>query len=53
VPLLSVVPFAWCAASWATLHTLGAWEAWIPAAAIAVALPALVWRRHRKGATSP
>lgn len=51
-----VVPAAWCAASWATLHTMGAREGWIPLAALAVALVQRIAVRrkqagHRRGTT--
>jgi len=46
--LLLFAPLAWCAASWATLHTMGTWEAWIPLAAIAIALMARLWPRSPK-----
>jgi hypothetical protein len=36
--LCLVVPLAWCLVSWATLHTMGAPEAWIPVLAGAVAI---------------
>lgn len=42
--LLLGVPSLWCLASFLTLHTMGVWEAWIPAAAFAVALGSLVLR---------
>jgi hypothetical protein len=56
VSLLLVVPLAWCAASWLTLRTMGAWEAWIPFAAVPVALAARGWQRiqeRREGARRP
>ena len=43
--LLLVVPMAWCLASWATLNTMGAWEGWLPLAAVGIALTARLWRR--------
>jgi hypothetical protein len=43
--LLLVVPVAWCLASGATLHTMGAWEGWLPLAAVAIALTARLWPR--------
>jgi hypothetical protein len=43
-PLL-VVPVAWCLASGATLHTLGAWEGWMPLAAVGLAVTARLWPR--------
>ncbi|WP_193183073.1 DUF6064 family protein [Nisaea sediminum] len=44
--LLAVLPLAWCFASWATLATLGTWEAWVlPAAVLASLLIGLVPRR--------
>ncbi|HUF87885.1 MAG TPA: DUF6064 family protein [Thermohalobaculum sp.] len=42
-PLLAI-PLAWCLMSGATLATMGAWQAWIPLAAAAVALAA--WLRE-------
>jgi hypothetical protein len=41
--LLLAVPMAWCLASWATLHTMGAWEGWVPLAALGIALTARLW----------
>ena len=43
--LLLAVPVAWCLASWATLHTMGAWAGWIPLAAVGLALAARLWPR--------
>ena len=43
--LLVGVPAAWCLASWATLHTMGAWAGWIPLAAVGLALAARLWPR--------
>jgi len=45
--LLLAPPLLWCAASAATLLALGAWEGWIPIAAIALTLKAQTWRRRR------
>lgn len=42
-PLLAI-PLAWCLMSWATLAIMGAWQAWIPLAAAAIALAA--WLRE-------
>jgi hypothetical protein len=44
--LLLAVPTAWCLASAATLHTMDAWEGWIPLAAVALAITARLWPRH-------
>ncbi|WP_420406070.1 DUF6064 family protein [Nisaea sp.] len=38
VRLLAVIPLLWCLASWATLATLGTWEAWILPGAVLAAL---------------
>lgn len=47
VRLLAMVPLFWCLASWATLATLGTWEAWIlPGAVLAVVLSALLPSRQ-------
>lgn len=47
VRLLAVIPLFWCLASWATLATLGTWEAWIlPAAVLAALLSALMPNRQ-------
>lgn len=37
VRLLLIVPLTWCLVSWATLHTMGAPEAWIPLTSAALA----------------
>jgi Family of unknown function (DUF6064) len=42
-PLL-VVPSVWCAASGATLRAMGAWEGWIPLAAIGLAVGSRLFR---------
>jgi hypothetical protein len=42
---LTPIPFLWCAASWATLATMGAWEAWLLVAAIVCAIVALRMNR--------
>jgi len=47
VLLLLLVPMAWCLVSWATLTTMGAWEGWIPLAAVVFALLTRPWRRPR------
>lgn len=38
--ILGIVPALWCLASFATLHTIGTWEGWIPLAALALAIGA-------------
>jgi hypothetical protein len=43
--LLFVVPVAWCVASWATLQTMGAPDAWVPLLASGLAVGARVLRR--------
>jgi hypothetical protein len=45
--LLLVVPLAWCALSGATLLTMGAFEGWIPLAAIALTLVAMLSNRSK------
>lgn len=46
--LLLPVPLLWCLASWATLDTMGTWEAWVPLAAAGLGLAAwLVSARRR------
>lgn len=48
--LLAIVPLAWCLASWATLATLGTWEAWIlPVAALTSLAVCCVPRRIVEG----
>jgi hypothetical protein len=42
--LLFLVPLAWCVVSWATLYTMGAWEAWLPLGAGALASAGRAWR---------
>lgn len=44
---LMLIPLGWCLASWATLATMGAWQAWIPLAAAGVALGARLWTALR------
>jgi hypothetical protein len=44
--ILAILPLGWCLASWATLATLGTWEAWVlPVAVVASLLVCLVPRR--------
>ncbi|MEK0082338.1 DUF6064 family protein [Benzoatithermus flavus] len=43
-PLL-VLPLVWCVLSWATLHTMGAPEGWIPLAAAGLAVAGRLWPR--------
>ncbi|MCT8269044.1 DUF6064 family protein [Afifella sp. JA880] len=51
-PLISLalpVPLVWCLASWATLQTIGTFEAWIPfAAALIAIIGAFLSERRRK-----
>lgn len=42
------VPLAWCAVSWATLHTMGGPEGVYPAAAGILAVAARAWPRDRR-----
>lgn len=52
---LLVVPIAWCLVSWATLKTMGTWEAWIPLAAVIFVLLTRPWRKpthNRRSASS-
>jgi hypothetical protein len=46
--LLFVVPVAWCVASWATLHTMGAPDAWVPLLAIGLTVGAQMFRHAVK-----
>ncbi len=46
--LLLAPPLLWCAVSAATLLALGAWEGWIPLAAIALTLAAQLGRHSKK-----
>jgi hypothetical protein len=41
--LLLIVPLAWCMLSWATLHAMGAPEAWIPLISAGLAAAAQIW----------
>ena len=41
--LLLAVPATWCLASALTLSTMGAWESWIPLAAVLLATAARLW----------
>lgn len=43
-PLLAI-PLAWCLVSWATLHTMGAPEGWIPLTAAGLAIASRLWPR--------
>ncbi|UKJ76695.1 DUF6064 family protein [Azospirillum brasilense] len=43
--LLLAAPMAWCLASWATLHSMGAPEQWVPLGAALVALIPIARRR--------
>jgi hypothetical protein len=43
VRLLLIVPLAWCLVSWATLHTMGAPEAWILLTSAALATAFQLW----------
>jgi hypothetical protein len=43
--LLLAVPSAWCIASWATLHSLGSLQSWLPLLALGIALASRVWSR--------
>lgn len=45
--LLLAPPLLWCAASAATLLAMGAWEGWVPFAAIALTIAAQARRRRR------
>lgn len=45
-PLLAI-PVAWCLISWATLATIGTWEAWVPLAAVVAAIGARLWAAIR------
>ena len=47
--LLLAPPLLWCTASAATLFALGAWEGWIPIAAVALTIAAQA-RRCRRAA---
>lgn len=42
------LPLAWCAVSWATLHTMGGPEGAIPAIAALAAVTARLWPRDRR-----
>jgi hypothetical protein len=48
--LLLVIPLAWCVASWATLHAMGASESWIPLTAAGLAVLSRLWPRIGSGA---
>ena len=41
--LLSAIPILWCLASAITLHTMGAWEWWLLAAAVTLACLGHIW----------
>lgn len=40
------LPLLWCVLSWATLRTMGTWEAWLPLASVICALVALLLNRN-------
>jgi Family of unknown function (DUF6064) len=41
--LLLAIPSAWCIVSWATLHTMGSLESWIPLTALCLAVMSQLW----------
>jgi len=53
--LLLPIPLLWCLASWLTLNTMGAWEAWIPllAAATAVVIAGVEASTRRRTRAAP
>lgn len=44
---LMLIPAGWCLASWATLATMGAWQAWIALGAVLLAVGARAWTTLR------
>lgn len=47
------LPVMWCLVSWATLLTLGTWEAWLPFGAAALAATGVFLTRRRAHRTPP